>query len=172
MIPDNQRRPFYNRFSYANYPGLTCCSTDMSNYFGNDANNEYEALVIKGEKRFSQGLQFMAFYTYSHANYYADQSYYYVNHKASYGPNDMNRNHAFITNVVYTLPFGRGQKFMSNASKAANLVIGGWTLSQTLNWSGGLPWTRKHRGMRRHHDRLCSLLAQHRLADVPYGRFA
>ena len=141
VIPDNQRRPFYNRFSYANYPGLTCCSTDMSNYFGNDANNEYEALVIKGEKRFSQGLQFMAFYTYSHANYYADQSYYYVNHKASYGPNDMNRNHAFITNVVYTLPFGRGQKFMSNASKAANLVIGGWTLSQTLNWSGGLPWT-------------------------------
>jgi hypothetical protein len=54
---------------------LKCCSTDISNYFGNDANNEYEALVVKLEKRFSNGLQFLAHYTYSHANAY-DSNYY------------------------------------------------------------------------------------------------
>ena len=152
VVPDNQRRPYYNRFSYPGYTvtkvingvptqvPLVCCSTDLGNYFGNNANNTYEALVIKGEKRFSQGLQFMAFYTYSKANAY-NNGYYAVGPKYAYGPNDMNRDHAFIVSVVYQLPFGRGQKFMGNASKAANLVIGGWTLTQTLNWSGGLPWT-------------------------------
>ena len=119
---------------------LVCCSTDLGNYFGNNANNEYEALVIKGEKRFSQGLQFMAFYTYSKANAY-NNGYYAVGPKYAYGPNDMNRNHQFIVNVVYALPFGRGQKYMSNISKPANFLLGGWTLTQTLNWSGGLPWT-------------------------------
>ena len=152
VVPDNQRRPYYNRFSYPGYTvtqvvngvltqvPLVCCSTDLGNYFGNNANNEYEALVIKGEKRFSQGLQFMAFYTYSKANAY-NNGYYAVGPKYAYGPNDMNRNHTFIVNVVYQLPFGRGQKYMSNISKPANFLIGGWTLTQTLNWSGGLPWT-------------------------------
>jgi hypothetical protein len=156
VVPDNQRRPYYNRFSYPGYTvtqvingvptqvPLMCCSTDLGNYFGNNANNTYEALVIKGEKRFSQGLQFLAFYTYSKANAYSNANnngYYAVGPKYAYGPNDMNRDHAFILNVVYQLPFGRGQKYMSNISKPANLLVGGWTLTQTLNWSGGLPWT-------------------------------
>jgi hypothetical protein len=117
-----------------------CCSTDLGNYFGNNANNEYEALLIKVEKRFSNGLQFLAHYTYSNANAYND-GYYAITPRYAYGPNAMNRNHAFIVSAVYQLPFGRGQKYMSGISKPANFVIGGWTVTQTLNWSGGLPWT-------------------------------
>jgi hypothetical protein len=145
-VPDNQRRPYYNRFSYPGYidpntgQTLLCCSGDLGNYFGNNANNEYEALVIKVEKRFSQGLQFLAHYTYSHANGY-DSNYYADNPKLAYGPDQYNRNHAFIANVVYMLPFGHGQKYLSGISKPANFLIGGWQVTQTLNWSGGLPWT-------------------------------
>ena len=54
---------------------LTCCSIDVGNYFGNNANNSYEALLIKVEKRFSNGLQFLAHYTYSNANAYTDNYY-------------------------------------------------------------------------------------------------
>jgi len=139
------RRPYYNRFAYPGYVNasgteLMCCSTDLGNYFGNNANNEYEALLIKVEKRFSNGLQFLAHYTYSNAKAYND-GYYAITPSLAYGPNAMNRNHAFIVSVVYQLPFGRGQKYMSGISKPANFLIGGWTLTQTLNWSGGLPWT-------------------------------
>jgi hypothetical protein len=146
------RRPYYNRFSYPGYTvtqvingvptqvPLVCCSTDLGNYFGNNANNEYEALLIKVEKRFSNGLQFLAHYTYSNANAYND-GYYAITPRLAYGPNSLNRNHAFIVSAVYQLPFGRGQKYMSGISKPANFLIGGWTLTQTLNWSGGLPWT-------------------------------
>ena len=144
-IPDNARRPYFNAFSYPGYTNssggvLMCCSTDLGNYFGNNANNEYEALVIKADKRFSEGLQFMAFYTYSHAWAY-NNGYYAISKPLAYGPNDMNRNHAFIANVVYQLPFGRGQKYASNVSRPMNFLIGGWQVTQTLNWSGGLPFT-------------------------------
>jgi hypothetical protein len=151
-VPDNQRRPYFNAFSYPGYfvtqivngkptqVPLMCCSTDLGNYFGNDANNEYESLVIRVDKRFSEGLQFMAFYTYSHAWAY-NNGYYYINKGLSYGPNDLNRNHAFIANVVYQLPFGHGKKYASGVSKGWDYVIGGWQLTQTFNWSGGLPFT-------------------------------
>ena len=144
-VADNQRRPYYNAFTYPGYTDasggvLMCCSTDLGNYFGNDANNEYEAMVIKVDKRFSEGLQFMAFYTYSHAWAY-NNGYYAVGKALSYGPNDMNRNHAFIANVVYQLPFGHGQKYLSGVSRAMNFLVGGWQVTQTLNWSGGLPFT-------------------------------
>jgi hypothetical protein len=152
VVPDNQRRPYYNRFSYPGYSvtqivngvptqvPLTCCSTDLGTYYGNNANNEFEALVVKVEKRFSSGLQFLAHYTYSRANAYND-SYYAVGPKFAYGPDQFSRNNVFIVSAVYQLPFGRGQKYMSGISKPMNFLIGGWQLTQTLNWSGGLPWT-------------------------------
>jgi hypothetical protein len=46
-----------------------------------------------------------------------------------------------VANTVYELPFGRGKRFMSDAGRAEDLLIGGWQLSNTLNWSSGLPWT-------------------------------
>ncbi len=46
-----------------------------------------------------------------------------------------------MTDTVYELPIGRGKKFFSGASRAADLLVGGWQVSNTLNYSGGLPWT-------------------------------
>src|SRR6266566_5211875 len=119
---------------------LTCCSTDVGNYFGNDASTHYDALQVKVEKRFSQGLQFLGHYTYSHAFNY-DSGYFSVDPKFAYGPDDFNRNHVFVVSTVYELPFGKGKKYMGNVSRAMDLAIGGWQISNTSNWSGGLPFT-------------------------------
>jgi hypothetical protein len=153
-IPANDRRRlFLNGVPSFTYPGSTfttaggqvfptpaCCATDIGNYFGNDADNKYNALQIKAEKRVSSGLQFIAHYTYSKAYAY-DSTYFDVNKRFAWGPNPDNRNHAFIASTVYELPFGRGKKFMSSAGRLQDLVIGGWQVTNTLNWSGGLPWT-------------------------------
>jgi hypothetical protein len=139
--PSDQRRPFYNKF---NVKGVLCCSDGiMGNYFGNDASANYNSLQVKVEKRFSRGLQFLSTYTFSHANNFTNDNgfLYSVNARGSYGPDDMNRNHVWITNVVWDLPFGRGKTFAGGASRALDLVIGGWQISNTMNWSGGLPWT-------------------------------
>jgi len=39
------------------------------------------------------------------------------------------------------LPFGKGKAFLGNSGRAMNYVIGGWQLSNSTNWSSGLPWT-------------------------------
>jgi hypothetical protein len=144
-IPANNRREFFLNgvptFNYGGIPGYTpCCSFGIGNYFGNDANNNYNALQIKAEKRFSQGLQFLAHYTFSKAYAY-DSNYYDVDKKFAYGPNPDNRTHEFVANTIYELPFGKGKKFMSGAGRAMDLAIGGWQVSNTLTWGGGLPWT-------------------------------
>jgi hypothetical protein len=153
-IPQSWRRRFnlnnvptftYPNFLDANGKPLTCCSTDVNDYFGNDASSHYNALQVKMEKRFAQGLQFLAHYTFSHAYNFADGDtgggYYSVDPKFSYGPDDFSRNHAFVISTVYELPFGRGKKFMSGVSRVTDFLVGGWQVSNTTNWSGGLPFT-------------------------------
>jgi len=138
-----RRRLFLNgvpAFTYPNFPGVTCCSDSPGDYFGNDADNKYNALQIKVEKRVSSGLQFLAHYTYSKAYFY-DSGYFSVDKTFAWGPDDFNRNHVFVINTVYELPIGKGRKFMSSAGRATDLLIGGWQLTNTLNYSGGLPWT-------------------------------
>lgn len=145
--PQPNRRPFYNHWVYPNYPDpnnpnqpLTCCSSDLGNYFGNNANSNYNALQVKAEKRFSQGLQFIAHYTWSRALHY-DNNYFVNDPRVAYGPDDQNRAHAFVLNLVYALPFGKGKMFGGNSGRATDLILGGWQVSTTSNWSSGLPWT-------------------------------
>src|SRR5947199_5848528 len=152
--PDNFR-PFFNRYTYsdcsvsqgvcgmANVPladQLTCCSSGLNNYFGMAASSNYNALQLKVEKRISQGLQFVSHYTFSRARFH-DNNYYSVDPSVGYGPMNVNRNHVWITNILYELPFGKGKKYMSGASTLTDYAIGGWRLTGITNWSGGLPWT-------------------------------
>jgi hypothetical protein len=148
--PDS-RRPFFNKFSTPYFDpatGLTtnvvCCSQDLGNYFGMDASSKYNALQIKAEKRFSQGLQFVSHYTWSMARFY-DSNYFAIDPKIAYGPMNVNRNHVWITNIIYELPFGKGKKYMGDANTLTDYVIGGWRVTSITNWSGGLPWTPQYR---------------------------
>jgi hypothetical protein len=156
--PQVFRRPYYNNFSYpdypdptntaANFPGaprlipgvLQCCSTDQNNYLGNDASSKYDALQVKVEKRFTKGLQVLSHYTFAHAYKY-DNAYYPDDPRVAYGPDDQVRDHVWVNNVVYELPFGKGKMFAGNAHRAEDLIIGGWQISGTTTWGSGLPWT-------------------------------
>jgi outer membrane receptor protein involved in Fe transport len=128
-ITQNERRPLFPNIPF-----------DLGNYYGNDAASTYSAFEVKVDKRFTNGLQFLTHYTYAHANGY-DSNYYAINHKIAWGPVDFNRNSVFVFNTVYELPFGRGKKYMGGVSKGMDYLVGGWQVSNTTNWSSGLPWT-------------------------------
>ncbi len=135
----NARRPLCGTYD----PVSKTCSRigfDLPNYYGNDAASTYNAFEVKVDKRFARGLQFLSHYTFSHANNYTD-TYYAIDHRVAWGPVDFNRNHVFVVNAVYELPFGKGKSYFGGVGRAADLVIGGWQLSNTTNWSSGLPWT-------------------------------
>jgi len=151
-LSQDARRPFFNKFDYTalGYPGLKCCGSGiMGNYFGNDASANYNALQVKLDKRFSNGLQFMTNFTWSKAfNYSADNTTssgsnfpYAIAPQLAYGPDDMNRDKVFIFNGTYELPFGKGKMFAGGAGRALDLIIGGWMITNTTNISSGLPWT-------------------------------
>jgi hypothetical protein len=139
----NDRRPFnlngIPSFPYTGTGYTPCCAVDLS-YFGNDANNEYQSLQISAEKRMSWGLQFLAHYTFSHSNGY-DSNYYSVDPRIAFGPNPYNRNQVFLVSAIYDLPIGRGKKFMSDASRAMDLLVGGWQIANTTTYGTGLPFT-------------------------------
>ncbi|HUO15954.1 MAG TPA: hypothetical protein VMX38_13290, partial [Verrucomicrobiae bacterium] len=158
QVPQAYRRPFFNRFAYtgfadpentaANFPNapnqvpgvLQCCSTDQGNYLGNDASSKYNALQIKLERRFTNGFQLLSHYTFAKAYKY-DSGYFVDNPRVAYGPDDEVRDHLWVNNLVYELPFGRGRMLAGNAGRAEDLVIGGWQISGTTTWGSGLPWT-------------------------------
>jgi hypothetical protein len=127
----NERKPFFLKYGW----------TSGFRYFGNDFNNKYNALQVIVEKRFANGLSFNSNYTFQHAVADLDGGTHAYDPAANYGPNDNYRNHVFIFTQVYQLPFGKGRKFAGNVGRAADLLIGGWELNGTTNFSSGLPFT-------------------------------
>jgi len=136
--PDQVRRPL----CAPNLATDTCSriGDSLGNYYGNDASTNYNAFETKVDKRFSQGLQFIAHYTFSRSRAY-NNTYYPDSHPIAYGPNDFTRNHVFVITTVYELPFGKGKMFLGDSGRAMDYVVGGWQLSNNTNWSSGLPWT-------------------------------
>ena len=130
-LAQNQRRPYYSKYGW----------TQGFRYFGNDFNNKYNALQVTVEKRFASGLSFNGNYTWQHARADLDGGTAGYDKSVNYGPNDNYRNHVFIFTQVYQLPFGHGKKYAGNVGKAADLLIGGWELNGTTNFSSGLPFT-------------------------------
>jgi hypothetical protein len=54
---------------------------------------------------------------------------------------DFDNTHQFNANWVWELPFGRGKTYASGMGRAANAVVGGWTLSGLWHWTSGYPYT-------------------------------
>ena len=120
-LSTNERKPFYNKFGWSQ--GLR--------YFGNDANNHYNALQTKIEKRFSHGYSLLAHYTYSHAKN-QESAYYTIDRNVSYGRPEWQRDHVFVTANIFELPFGRGKPYLGQASRGLELLVGGWQLTTNL----------------------------------------
>jgi hypothetical protein len=129
-IGRNQRRPYYSLYGW----------TQGIDYFGSDADNHYNSIQATVEQRFSKGLSFQASYTYQNAKNY-DGNYYNIDRKIAYGWDDNYRNHVFIFTQVYELPLGQGKRWAGSVGRAADLVIGGWSINSATNFSSGLPFT-------------------------------
>jgi hypothetical protein len=138
-VPQVQRRPFFNKFTYADWPGVKCCSGDID-WRGDEASSNYNALQAKLNKRFSHGLQFQSYFTWSKAFGY-NGDYFAIDPRVVYGRADFNRDKVFQVNGEYELPFGNGRAFASNAHGIANAIIGGWEITTIASVFSGLPFT-------------------------------
>jgi hypothetical protein len=136
------------------YPQFTGVASDEPP----SANSIYHALQITVEKRYSNGLQLSANYTWSKSiddSSIADTNVAwlsnYGNDSANYGLQDPNRPYLerslssfdmpqqLKLNYTYDLPVGRGRAFFSNMSRPLELIFGGWKTAGVWTIHDGFP---------------------------------
>jgi Carboxypeptidase regulatory-like domain len=132
-----QLRPFpeYNSFDYFVDHGLA----------------RYDGLQFKAEtKNLEHGLYFLVAYTYAKAfdNGLSDTAatpggvVYYpldVPHNADKGPSEITPMNYFTASTVYSLPFGRGQRFGANFHGFTQGLLGDWQVNAIARINSGFP---------------------------------
>lgn len=114
------------------YPGY-----DMNSVlYRAEGTSNFSALQVQVHKRISNGLQFTASYTWSHAlDEQSGLGLFFtgnnpLNPRANYASSDFDQTHVFLVNYSYTIP-----KLVSNG--AWSYVTNGWTIGgQTVAQSG------------------------------------
>jgi hypothetical protein len=110
-------------------------------------------LQLDLRRRFSQGLSVRGVYTFSKALDDGDS----LNQTtagnapglvsnplslaADKGLATFNATHVGVVNVLYELPFGRGQSFEQNFIGLANAAVSGWSVSSIITAQTGFPFT-------------------------------
>ena len=63
------------------------------------------------------------------------------NLKLNRARSDFDRQHSFNATALYSLPFGRGKKFVTDMPRWADSALGGWELGSLWIWQQGQPFT-------------------------------
>ncbi len=139
----SERRPYFNgtaqRLLGVTFGQAFGWEQDLR-YNANQATSSYQALQLVGEKRFSQGLQFITHYTWSRAMTH-ESYYFFIDPRVGYGSSYYNRRNSFVFAGNYDLPFGKGRMIGANAKGWVNGIIGGYTLNSNVAIQSGLPYT-------------------------------
>ncbi len=134
------------------YPQFTSVTTDEPP----SANSMYHALQIVVEKRYSNGLQLSANYTWSksidNSSTY-DTNVSWLANGPNSGSNLQDPNRAYLERALstfdipqqlkleytYDLPIGRGRAFLSHMPRLVDLFLGGWKTAGVWTVHDGFP---------------------------------
>ena len=126
-----------------NEPNLSPGSCGWTNgiaYYGDDENTEFDAMQVTLAQQFSKGLAVTGNYQWASA--FGDTNGFWTwSHTVTHLRDTNVRDQALTVYGSYDLPFGKGKQFAPNVNRATDLIIGGFQLSGTMNWSGGLPFS-------------------------------
>jgi hypothetical protein len=116
-----------------------------------DANNKYQAVSFKLEKRYSKGFNFLVNYTISknlETNGSGDSSYaqngntslplYAYDRRRDNGPAPLDIPQRFVASYAYELPLGKG-KALLNRGGVVDKLAGGWQVNGITTLRGGFP---------------------------------
>ncbi len=120
-------------------------------YTSYTGSSNYNSLQAKLQRRYANGLNFLASYTYSHAlddaptplGSTGDGGYRGTNivpENLDYASSPFDVRQRFTFNGNYELPIGHGRKY-ANSNGFADYLIGGWSTSLTFAAQTGEPFT-------------------------------
>ncbi|MCC6589082.1 MAG: TonB-dependent receptor [Bryobacterales bacterium] len=124
-VPDG--RPYISKpRPFPNFPSIM--------YRTNGAGHQYNSLSTEVKRSFASGLYYQFAWTWARDRYDLgrwDTLENPFNRQREVGVAADVPTHRVTANWAYELPFGRGKKFGGGAPRAADVLIGGWTLSGT-----------------------------------------
>jgi carboxypeptidase family protein len=131
------------------FPQYQSINTDCC--LENLGQSTYNALLMKLERRFHNGLNVLASYTYSKTLTDADsalpafvsfsgggsvQNSFNLKNEKSLSYQDIP--HTFVVSYIYELPVGKGKRFL-NKGGAVDKVLGGWQIGGVQRYQSGQP---------------------------------
>jgi hypothetical protein len=108
-----------------------------------DGTSHYNALQVKFDKRFSNGLSLLASYTFSKTMDNTNNILYPYNDSLNYTLSngfklvDVPQN--FVLSYNYELPFGKGKYFLNGSSGVVSHVVSGWSVNGITTFQSGQP---------------------------------
>jgi hypothetical protein len=114
-------------------------------------NSDYSGLNVRVERRFSQGLSFLAAYTWSHSLDEASNASTGTQNNSGwrwsahpeweYGNSDFDMRQRLAFSYTYELPFGHGKHFLSGVNGKSNQLVSGWEVSGITTIQSGVWFT-------------------------------
>ena len=111
-----------------------------TNFLFQGLGSSYEALQVKLDRRFHNGLLITTAYTYSKAMGFQSEDgglQYYIDPARNYGQTNFSRTQTFVQSYLWELPFGKGKKWVTSGVGAA--VLGGWQVNGIVTLMTGTP---------------------------------
>ena len=118
-----------------------------------EGNSSYNALQLDLTRRLSRGLQFRAGYTWSknldmnsgltgaQAQNQAQMVMDRNDPRRDWGPSALNVTSQSTISATWELPFGKGKKWMGNATGLGRMLVGGWQANTIATMLTGFPFT-------------------------------
>ncbi|HEX8567371.1 MAG TPA: carboxypeptidase-like regulatory domain-containing protein [Pyrinomonadaceae bacterium] len=130
------------------YPGV-----GSVNVRGDIGKSSYDSLQVQLERRYSQGWQFLAAYTFSKTKDNGEGAFDASdrgnrNFLEPFGTSRLDYPHVFSFQTVYDLPFGRGRKIGSDIPRALDFIIGGWQINAIYRAQSGTAFDIRNGGIR------------------------
>jgi hypothetical protein len=131
------------------YPQYTYVNT--SAYGENVGHLSFHSMIVKLERRYHNGLNLMASYTWSKnisdtagiaggslGGIYVGSTQNPFDRKTEKALGQIDVPNLFVVSYIYDFPFGRGKQFL-NSSRAQDLIAGGWSLTGIQRYLSGQP---------------------------------
>ena len=155
---DPAANPFYDRGGLGVISGENVAANQLLRpfpqfdqvrlYYGDTNSARYDSLVIRAQKRYSMGLNFLSSFTWaksfnqswSNSNVFADRT------DAPQNPYDLEAERGldlniapwrWTTTLTYELPFGKGRPVGTGA--LADILVGGWQVNFVSSFQSGFP---------------------------------
>jgi hypothetical protein len=113
------------------------------------AKSIYHGFTARADKRFAQGLSLLASYTYGQLKDDASTTVGFLGQAGTqqnaydragdYSISSNDVKYRFVSAFVYDLPFGKEQRFGTNASGIVGALVSGWQINGIVTFQSGYP---------------------------------